>query len=176
MDVWAPKYETVGAEPFVNNMLAVYRAHEREAFRYVSRPAWGEGITLEPFAVFNNSVRRNQRWAALTVAPRVEETPPGESGQYVDAACELIVSVEIIHPLTAEGNEIGSKLLRYARAVRMMTYAATPEEMTAGLDTSKYGALNIEVSPTRYDSLLNREGTALMKLATMIVGIKLLEA
>jgi hypothetical protein len=166
-----PTYDALGAEPFIRNILALVKEKQVAVLKALS----GQGLKLEPFRVFNNSVRRNQSWPAFTAAPRTEDTPLTDDSLAVAEQIVIVLSIEIIHALSDDGNEIGYKLLRYARALRKMLNDAGVKGISEGVDPEGRGPMKMEISPTRYDTLLSRDETQLMKLATMILTLNLME-
>lgn len=162
-----------GAEPFVRNALALVEARQEAKFAALET-AGGVHLTLEPFKVFNNSARRNQQWPALTVAPVTENDPLDDSGTFRGDDIVLVASLEEIAALTEGGNDLGYQLMRRARGVKEIVREATKEEMGAGLDEKWLPLLEWDVGEIRYATLQNRDETQLMKLATMVITIKLL--
>lgn len=174
---WESKYKAVGIEPFINNILALCKDHEAEAFVWAAGNTAAEDYQeLEGFALHNNSARINQKFPVLAVIPRTEDTPPTDDEKRVDEKFEIVVQIEIVFANTDDANAIGKRLMRYARAVRAMIFSATKEEIARGLPDGTWGMLKVIVSPTTYADLFNDKTTQYKKTATTIVTITLTEA
>lgn len=168
---FAPRFAGVGIEPFVNNILAAIQAHQTDAL------AWAQGDqTLAPFKFFNNSVRLTTDWPVVWVAPRLEGLKVMDDGNLVGTAHRIEVGVEATYPATADGNDIGRRVMRYARAVKAMVQSMTHAELTVGLSESVSAVIDVEVSEIRYDDFFRAADSIYKKTAVMIVTIQLLEA
>lgn len=171
MSAWTPLYADVGAELFVRNALAAIETHQLAAFAYAS-----PNEELGEFAAFNNSRRINQKWPVVWCAPPLEETPVSSGGGFLECVVTLEVGIEIVFGPDEDGNGIGYRLMRYAKAVRAIVLAMTAGEWAVGLpEDGKWGALNVELTPTRYDDFFNERQSIYKKTALMAVKVSLLE-
>jgi hypothetical protein len=165
-----------GAEAFVRNVLKVCEDRQADKFAELAvfaEPAdeGGWPLELKQFQVFNNSARLNQKWPALTVTTTDEADAMAGGGLYFDADATLVAAVEITYPLSGDANEIGYRLMRYARAVKEMIREATQDEMTRGLDPQVAGIVQWEVTRIRYLTLPQQSDSMLKKLAMLDVKI-----
>lgn len=161
-----------GAEPFVRNLLKVCEDHQAAKLAELADAGGADWhLELEPFQVFNNSARLNQKWPALTISPPEEADELVASGILFEESVSLYASVEITYPPSGDANEIGYRLMRYARAVKEMIREATLDEVGVGLNPQFRGLFEWEVKRVRYLTL-QQSDSLVKKLAILDIAIK----
>lgn len=143
--VWSPKFAIISAEPFIDNLKAVF---ERDAEAAI---AWASpSEPLRTFQAYNTARQVNPQWPVLNLLPFGGDPGLNEDAALLAEKQKILVEVETT---ARDANALARHLVRYVLAARSILYEMVPADLTGRATEIPRGSraeLYWDVSQERY--------------------------